>query len=211
VASSARSSPRVYRPQGAKQVQLLLEIVIMLGAVDVASRVRARIREIESASGGGAGGANAPRPVPWSNPFDLPFPAWLSHPGLQFATTVLLGFTGIYFLTCRYRHPTWMHCPANATDSPETASERIPNPDPGRYRGPFVQNCRANGAANNCPGGAPGERYYCRIAFWDRFNNVHIRVWSVNCCRCCYFFREGTSCLALHESGGGGQGALAID
>jgi hypothetical protein len=112
---------------------------------------------------------------------------------------------------CSEVHPTWMRCPYGATRDPEVAAARAAtNPDPTKYAGPFVQVCRAAGAATNCPGGAPGERYYCIVAFWDNLNQVRRQTWSVNCCRCCWpgIDTEGTSCLALHLAAGGGGSDL---
>jgi len=114
--------------------------------------------------------------------------------------------------SCRRMHPTWMLCPSIPITDPEIAALLTAWDDTRSTRSsprPFVQRCRQDpGGATNCPGGAPGERYYCDVAFWNRWNQVNMRTYSVNCCRCCRGLigpLQGTSCLALHLSGGGGQ------
>lgn len=105
---------------------------------------------------------------------------------------------------CKHRHPTWMAC-GRGTPDPESATMIAAYRD-ARESTAHLKHCNPGGKATNCPGGAPGERYYCAVWFWDKFNKVTSRVYSVNCCRCCWRFSEGTSCKALHMSGGpGGQ------
>jgi len=102
---------------------------------------------------------------------------------------------------CKIRHPTWMMCPLFATPDPSKAAQRKANKDinPKKCMA-FAQNCERRGSAKNCPGGAPGLRFYCHVAFVDRKMKVHMRTYSVNCCACCNIFNEGISCLALHLS-----------
>jgi RHS repeat-associated protein len=108
-------------------------------------------------------------------------------------------------LPCSRRHPTWMRCPATATTSPGDATMRLAQAYPD-FNGPHLVGCTFDGPATNCPGGAPGDRYYCRVAYWSQITGrVSMRTFSVNCCKCCHRFFEGKSCLALHLSGGGGQ------
>jgi RHS repeat-associated protein len=110
---------------------------------------------------------------------------------------------------CKNRHPTWMSC-TGPKDS-WTAAQQFASQDAAGAGGrAFVQSCRDAGPATNCPGGAPGTRYYCIVVYWvgwpsgaDHHPTVHERSVSVNCCSCCNFFTSGTSCKGLHLSGGG--------
>jgi len=102
---------------------------------------------------------------------------------------------------CNYRNPTWMACPRDVTADPVTAVARAAPSSP-EFAGPYPQPaCRPDGTAHNCPGGAPGTRFYCTVIYKDRFNKLHAKKWSVNCCSCCYLILSGTSCKALHVAG----------
>jgi len=106
---------------------------------------------------------------------------------------------------CKNRHPSWITCPPNATDNPSEATEKMAPSYPG-FNGPFVSYCRYDGPATNCPGDAPGERYYCMVAYWSSLTGrVSMMQYSVNCCGCCRRFISSKSCLDLHLSGGEGQ------
>jgi len=162
-----------------------------------------------------------------SNPLSRVDPSglvlWVIPWGALVIVAVVVVIGGIVYIVyrlvrrcwCKQRHPNWIACPPDATPDPATATQRaavdFPGFDPNLYTGPYVQGCSPRGAARSCPGGAPGTRFMCTVAFWDKWNVVHTRRYSVNCCACCYRFSEGVSCLALHPSGGAvGDGQLPL-
>jgi len=106
---------------------------------------------------------------------------------------------------CSKRHPTWMKC--TGPSDPHSAAETSALTDAATAGGrAFVQECKESGPATNCPGGAPGTRYYCNVAFWTGGSQVQMRTYSINCCSCCKWIRSGISCKSLHMSGGGNPG-----